>query len=146
MSNKTNILSDTSLDNTLSTEDLHEFITSFNNMISEFISKLSKPTSEIFPYDVINAMDYIEDSIVFKSFSETIPIFKNATESLLILTTLIKNHIQTYCITYSISKNDCDNECNYSCGFENTIIHIHSNANEYINDMNSFEQEIKYIL
>ncbi len=138
----------TSLDETLSQEDLLELITSLKNTLSEYISKLSNPTSIISPIDIICAMDYICDSFDFNSDSETLLFIKNESESLLLLAKLIKNHVITYSLSCNKFNNGCD--CYYNplsdlTGIRNTIIQIHSNANEYLNDINIFEKNIKNI-
>ncbi len=140
--------SKTSQDEILSLEDLEKLNTSLKKNVSEYLTKLSIPTSSLSPIEIFCAMDFINDCFDFNSDSECLLFIKNESESLLLLAKLIKNHIITYSLSCDKFNNVCD--CQYNplsdlTGVRNTIIQIHCNANEYLSDIKIFEKNIKNI-
>lgn len=120
----------------LSLEDIRDYESSFLESLEEYLANLSK--TNINPFNLITAMDFLEDSEEFNTFD----FYKQNSKKLHQVASLIINHV------LSMTEH-CDKlEGGCACIFDQndskkcTEIHIHSHRAEYISDMVRFQNNL----
>ena len=120
----------------MSTEDLCDYEEAFLEPLEEHLTYLTEPRTH--PFHLIDAMDFLEDSIEFKDFE----IYKENSEKLRKISNLVIQHVN------DMTKN-CDKlEGGCACIFNQdnheqcNLIHIHSHRAEYITDMIKFQHTL----
>ena len=120
----------------ISKEDLCDYKNAFTESLEENITNLSK--SHVNPFDLITAMDFLEDSAEFNDFD----FYKQNVKKLHQLASLVTQHVLN--ITEHCDKLEGGCACIFdqNDGKKCAEIHIHSHRAEYISDMVRFQNNL----
>ena len=120
----------------LSTEDLRDYEEAFLEQLNEHLSKLTEP--ETHPFHLIDAMDFLEDSVEFNEFD----FYTKNSEKLRKISDLVIEHVKSMTKNCNKLAGGCACIFDQSNHKECTLIHIHSHRAEYITDMIKFQHAL----
>jgi hypothetical protein len=120
----------------LSTEDLRDYEEAFLEQLEEHLTHLTDLEPE--PFHLIDAMDFLEDSVEFKDFD----IYKENSEKLRKISNLVIQHVNDMTKKCDKLEGGCACIFNRDNSKECSLIHIHSHRAEYITDMIKFQHAL----